>query len=141
MPIPGRKAGVILTNPGRKPAGGLPLNDDDLAPEDRESLRQLREIFAARLPERLAEVDAAWDEARGSGFEPAAFARFHRLVHSLSGAGTTFGYPAVTAVARRMERLLQPLVRGKAAPSAAGERELDGLLAELRQVALQPPAP
>jgi HPt (histidine-containing phosphotransfer) domain-containing protein len=118
------------------------MNEDDLDAEDRESLRQLRELFAARLPERLAEVDAAWEEARGSAFEPAAFARFHRLVHSLSGAGATFGFPAVTAVARRMERLLKPLVREQAAPSAipdGAERELAGLLEELRQAASSSP--
>jgi HPt (histidine-containing phosphotransfer) domain-containing protein len=121
------------------------LNEDDLDvldDEDRESLRQLRELFAARLPERLAEVDAAWDEARGAAFEPAALARFHRLVHSLSGAGATFGFPAVTAVARRMERLLKPLVREKAAPSPipeGAERELAGLLDELREAARPSP--
>lgn len=111
------------------------MNDDELGPEDRESLRQLRETFAARLPARLAEVDAAWEEARAAAFEPAALFRFLRLVHSLAGAGTTFGFPAVTAVAKRMERLLQPLVRAQAAPSAAGAEELAGLLAELRRAA------
>jgi HPt (histidine-containing phosphotransfer) domain-containing protein len=111
------------------------LNEDELSPEDRESLRQLRATFAARLPERLAEVDAAWDDARAAAFEPAALFRFLRLVHSLSGAGTTFGFPAVTAAAKRMERILQPLVREQAAPSAAGERELAGLLEDLRRAA------
>src|SRR5688500_12729520 len=89
----------------------------------------------------MAEIDAAWgawDEARGSGDEPAALARFHRLVRSLAGAGGRVGFPAATAVARRMERLLQPLVRAKAAPTAIPEdavRELAGLLEELRQAA------
>lgn len=111
------------------------MNEDELSPEDRESLRQLRAAFAARLPERLAEVDAAWEEARAAAFEPAALFRFLRLVHSLAGAGTTFGYPAVTEVAKRMERILQPLVREKAAPAADAERELASLLRELRQAA------
>lgn len=122
--------------------GGSALNENDLTAQDRESLRQLRELFATRLPGRLAEIDAAWDEARARGFEPAAFARFHRLVHSLAGAGTTFGYPEVTAAAKRIERLLQPLVRAQAGPAGlpeGTEGELAGLLAELRQAAWLPP--
>ncbi|HEX2644745.1 MAG TPA: Hpt domain-containing protein [Thermoanaerobaculia bacterium] len=101
--------------------------------ERTEELRELRALFARRLPERTAEIEAAWEEARRPGAPPAALGRFHRLVHSLSGSGAVFGYPALTLAARRLEKRLRPLLLGKGPLSAEAEEAALALLAELRR--------
>ena len=58
-------------------------------------LKELQEYFAGRLPERLAELEEAWAAVTASGWEPERLRTLHRLAHSLTGAGSTFGYPEV----------------------------------------------
>ena len=97
----------------------------------------LYQYFAGRLPERLREIEAAWQEARSAGWAGEPLRTFHRLSHSLAGAGATFGFPAVTAAARQLEKALQPAVQGTAPPPS--EADVEELLAGLRRAAGQPP--
>jgi DNA-binding response OmpR family regulator/HPt (histidine-containing phosphotransfer) domain-containing protein len=98
----------------------------------------LRDYFAGRLPERLREVEEAWEQARASDWQPEEARTFHRLSHSLAGAGATFGFPAVTEAARLLEQRLKPVVQGTAAPP--DDDAVAGLLAGLRRASRQPPA-
>jgi HPt (histidine-containing phosphotransfer) domain-containing protein len=57
---------------------------------------------------------------------------FHRLAHSLSGVGTTFGFPEITTAARRLEGVLKAsLATGEPPPPA----EVDAHLRRLREIA------
>lgn len=93
--------------------------------------RDLREYFSERLPHRLREVEDAWRDVRESGWGPEPVKRLHRLAHSLAGTGSTFGFPAVSDAARRLEVLLQGTVEG-AVPPPSPERVKE-LLGELRE--------
>ena len=94
--------------------------------------QELRRYFAGRLPDRLAEVEQARDDARDAGWTGDPLRTFHRLAHSLAGAGATFGHPEVSDLARGLERLLKAAL-GEGAPLR--EDEVDGLLARLREIA------
>jgi diguanylate cyclase (GGDEF)-like protein len=104
-------------------------------------LRDLQQYFASRLPERLEEIEITWQEVRGS-WPPDALRELHRLAHSLTGAGGTFGFPEVTRTARALERYLKER-RDLAEPSGenAAETELrvEALLDDLRKAAQTPP--
>ena len=93
--------------------------------------RDLREYFSERLPHRFREVEDAWRDVRESGWGAEPVRRFHRLAHSLVGTGSTFGFPAVSEAARRLEALLQGTVEGVAPPPESGQ--VEELLGELRQ--------
>jgi periplasmic divalent cation tolerance protein len=93
--------------------------------------RELREYFAGRLPERLAEIEEACRAARDAGFTGEPLRTFHRLVHSLAGAGGTFGFPEVSEVSRGLERLLKPCLGG----APVSETEIEGFLVRLRAIA------
>lgn len=97
----------------------------------------LRDYFAARLPERLREVDEAWEQVRASGWKEEETRTFHRLVHSLTGAGATFGFPAVTDAARALEQRLKPVAQGETPPEDSVIAEL---LAGLHRNAREPAA-
>ncbi|MEA2605074.1 MAG: hypothetical protein QOF89_6066 [Acidobacteriota bacterium] len=73
---------------------------------------ELRLYFAGRLPERLAELEAARAAARDAGWTAEPLRHFHRLAHSLVGTGATFGFPEVTEHARVLERLLKGCLAG-----------------------------
>lgn len=97
-------------------------------------LEEMQRYFAGRLPARIAEVEAARDAARGAGWAGEPLRTFHRLSHSLAGAGATFGFPAVSDLAGRLERRLKAVLAGGPPPTDAEVAKIDDLLARLRDV-------
>jgi HPt (histidine-containing phosphotransfer) domain-containing protein len=92
----------------------------------------LKRYFAGRLPVRLTEIEDSYHAARDAGWTGEPLRTFHRLVHSLAGAGATFGFPEVGNFARRLEHRLAALLRNGGAPPNDPEiREIENLLAEL----------
>lgn len=94
-------------------------------------LQELQEYFAGRLPDRLREIDEAWSRVQASAWSPEPLRELHRLVHSLSGAGTTFGFPEVTRTSRVLERFLKSVLEGSGPEGVADDHVLE-LLAEIR---------
>jgi diguanylate cyclase (GGDEF)-like protein len=96
---------------------------------------ELKRYFAGRLPSRVSEVEAARGAARDAGWVGEPLHTFHRLAHSLSGAGATFGFPEVSAVSSRLEGVLKTALAAGTLPRAG---EIDSLLHRLRELADQP---
>lgn len=78
-------------------------------PKLQDRLAALQNDFQRHLPARMANIQAAWDASRASVQDPAAQAEFFRLVHSLAGAGATFGYRVLGERARDLELRLKVL--------------------------------
>jgi chemotaxis protein histidine kinase CheA len=110
-----------------------PEPPDEPLPE----IGSLQEYFAGRLPIRLHEIDEAWRSVRESAWGAEEVKVFHRLAHSLSGAGATFGFAAVTDAARALERRLKAVLQGQEPMDPA---EVDSLLAALRAAAASGPS-
>lgn len=115
------------------------MMDSALRDETELGSASLRDYFAARLPDRLREVEEAWELARASGWHEMEARTFHRLAHSLAGAGATFGFPAVTDAARLLEQRLKPVAQGTAPPP--DDTVVAELLAGLRRASQMPAAP
>jgi diguanylate cyclase (GGDEF)-like protein len=105
------------------------------SPQPDLELQELRKYFAGRLPERLGEIEQAWAEVRVTGWGAGPLRDFHRLAHSLTGAGSTFGFPEVTRAARELERFLKEALGRMGPPADGSGSRVEALLAELRQVA------
>ncbi|HKI02127.1 MAG TPA: Hpt domain-containing protein [Thermoanaerobaculia bacterium] len=95
---------------------------------------ELRQYFAGRLPHRLAEIEDACRAARDAGWTGEPLRTFHRLVHSLTGAGATFGFPEVSEIARGLEHLLAGLLKRDTPPGEPQIGEIEDFLAGLRPV-------
>ena len=108
------------------------------APPERNVAEDLRRYFAYRLPARISEVEAARDAARDAGWRGEPLRTFHRLAHSLAGAGATFGFPEVSEASRRLESLLKGALDAGSPPEAA---EITDLLTRLRDLAERPLEP
>ena len=89
---------------------------------------ELRRYFAGRLPARLTEVEEAAAAAREAGWAAEPLHHFHRLAHSLVGAGATFGFPGITEHARALERLLKAHLNGGPPPAVSEVAEILGRL-------------
>lgn len=98
----------------------------------------LHEYFAGRLPDRLREIDEAWQAVRESAWNEEAVRLLYRLAHSLSGAGATFGFPAVSEAARALEHRLQTAAKSRGAAPDATPAILESLLERLHQAAREP---
>lgn len=98
----------------------------------------LRDYFAGRLPARLAEIEEAFLEVRATAWSPASLSKLHRLVHSLAGAGGTFGWPEVTEAAREIESFLNNKLGGLTMTVEEAEGRVAEGLAGLRGMASVP---
>ncbi|HWN44066.1 MAG TPA: diguanylate cyclase [Thermoanaerobaculia bacterium] len=105
-------------------------------------LKELQEYFAGRLPERLAELEEAWAAVAESGWETGRVRTLHRLAHSLTGTGSTFGFPEVSRTARVLERFLKAVLEGsRPSGEEAAAGQLERLLEGVRRAAQAPPVP
>ena len=70
--------------------------------------------FAAKLGNRIAEIDAALPELTGEGgVVAAAVYTAHRKVHDLCGIGPTLGFNATGKAARVCEKIMLQASRGE----------------------------
>ncbi|HYG62509.1 MAG TPA: Hpt domain-containing protein [Thermoanaerobaculia bacterium] len=107
----------------------------DIPGDAADEMRELQEQFARRLPERVAEIEEAWQAALGAGWEAGRLRQLFRLAHSLRGAAATFGFADAAAIASRLESLLQEVTASGGPPDEEIARRIAGLVDELRSQA------
>lgn len=98
------------------------------------ALKALSADYAAKLPEKLGQIEQAWERLQQEGWNAESLGDLHRMVHSLSGSGRTFGFTLLSDVARNLELRLKQLAQGQKAPDEAEAHHIQVLLSELRQV-------
>lgn len=69
-------------------------------------LKKLNEDYAASLPAKLAEIKFCWEQLTKSSEQP-DYADLLLKVHSLVGAGATFGFASLSVVAAELESELR----------------------------------
>lgn len=108
-----------------------------LGAEERFAARmlELTAQFQRELPARLATLRQQW-QALHAAWSIEALAALHGSAHNLAGAGSTFGYDALTERARALDRHLKALLSQQAPPEAARWAEIGACFAEL-EVELQ----
>lgn len=71
-------------------------------------LQALRDSYAAQLPAKIGEIRMLWEKLCRIP-APEDLKTLHRLVHSLTGSGDTFGYAELSDAARVMEACLKEM--------------------------------
>jgi len=71
-----------------------------------EKLRILAESYAERLPEKLSDINEVWHQLE-TQWNKEQLDVLHRMVHSLTGSGKTFGFAELSAEARLLEQILK----------------------------------
>lgn len=103
-----------------------------------EQLQVLHNSYAARLPEKIGQIEETWEalvtgECNGEGLKA-----LHRMVHSLAGSGPTFGFAAVGEAARTLEIFLKSILKNGTAPAEVHRTQIAELLTDLQQASLKP---
>lgn len=96
-------------------------------------LKTLSDGYAAKLPEKFAQIEQQWRQLSEDRWDEEGFRELHRMVHSLTGSGKTYGFPAVSEAARNLETCFVQITESKAAPDEEQRKRVRDLLDELRQ--------
>ena len=99
-------------------------------------LKALNEMYAAQLPEKLGQLEAAWHRLEKPEWDEEGWTALHRMVHSLTGSGKTFGFSLLSDVAHKLEQTLKQPLQEKCAPEEEQRKLISVLLSELLQVAM-----
>lgn len=110
------------------------MKDEELA----RTIAALRADYAEQLPRTVAQMEELWRRLAAAETASLQFAELIRMAHSISGAGTTFGLPAATKVARDLEQFLDRLADSGRLPGPAEQKAASSLFAALRRAAVQP---
>lgn len=78
-----------------------------------QQLAALQADFKLTLPEKIAEIENLWQLILADEAGDTAIADCHRMVHSLVGAGGTFGAIVVSTASREVEQSLKLIADGK----------------------------
>jgi diguanylate cyclase (GGDEF)-like protein len=98
-------------------------------------LERLCDAYAAQLPEKLKHIEQAWEQLPQDNWDEEGFQTLHRMVHSLTGSGKTFGFALLSDVARNLEEHLKQVAQTETALSEDQRHHIQKLMSELRQVA------
>jgi HPt (histidine-containing phosphotransfer) domain-containing protein len=101
-------------------------------------LAQLRDHYRRNLGDRLAEIERALDESRRRPAEQDRFEMARTLVHRLHGTAGSFGFPRVSAAARRLEELLERVNVDEPGSWDGVGRDIEQALSGLREAAANP---
>ncbi len=80
--------------------------------ELQEKLRLLAESYAAKLPDKIDQIDQLWGQLQ-SEWNEEGLQMLHRMTHSLTGSGKTFGFAELSSAARILEESLKGLLQSK----------------------------
>jgi len=105
-----------------------------LSPAAQAGLDALRRQFAAELPFKATEISVFWENLLQE-WAPEVAGELYTRVHNLAGTGASFGFPAVSTLARELEELLDPWRRSDRPPPAADAARIHKALNILYDVA------
>jgi len=100
-------------------------------------LELLNAAYVADLPGRLRQIEREWGQWPLDAWDDEKFQTLHRMVHSLTGSGKTFGFALLSEAARTLEEYLKSLAQAKAAPGKEQRKRIQILLENLHQAIKQ----
>lgn len=103
----------------------------DGAAEFQAKLKLMRQKFSDGLPERIQELNAAWQEFVESGHDIKHISVLHRLVHTLTGTAGTFSYKKLSIDARALEIMLKDILDEGVQPTSDQQGQISKMLFEI----------
>lgn len=79
-------------------------------------LKALSDAYAAELPQKMRLIEVAWGHLEHGEWDEDGFQSLHRMVHSLTGSGRTFGFAMLSDAARALENMLAEIMQAKTMP-------------------------
>lgn len=104
-----------------------------------DKLRALNALFIARLPERMREIELAWQHCEQEPLKREHWSILHRLLHTLAGSGGSFGFADLSMQAQAIEKSINSLLESDATESVQGRAELRTNLYQFIQSVIDDP--
>lgn len=102
-----------------------------------DQLQALYDAYAAQLPSRIDQIEAAWAALQQSAWEHDTLNALYLLTHKLAGSGATFGFVPVSETAARLEQYLQGIIGSAVTPTAEQQAQISAYLGALKQVVIE----
>jgi len=100
-------------------------------------LKALSDGYAEQLPAKLAQIEAHWEQLSKLDWDEEGFQALHRMVHSLTGSGKTFGFSALSDAARNLEAFLKQINESKTVLDEEQSNQIQSMITGLHQVAIK----
>lgn len=110
----------------------------DKADSLQKALHALEVMFAAKLPAKLAEIEAAFYQLAKQPTNKEALSLLHRLLHTMAGSAGTFGFDDVGTQARSLEARLKRALAGTLWEAGEFQRFSDEIIVYLAASARAP---
>lgn len=101
-------------------------------------LNALEAEFQKHLPERLQTIQQLLSVIQPNSADPTSLEALHFALHKLAGSGATFGYSALSTLARQWENDVRLLISGKTPPTSQKCDEMQRLFERLLKAATIP---
>ncbi len=105
----------------------------DTHPDIQAKLALLRVSYAEQLPHKYAQIAEAWKALQSKPEERATLAVMHRIAHSLTGSGATFGFDDISTAARLLERQLKELLEAEPTLVAQAQGPIENAMLVLQR--------
>lgn len=99
----------------------------------------IQDTYAKKLLGTIEAIAQAWSSIQADKLNPDALREFHRLAHHLSGSGRTFGYPAISAGAQGIERIIEDALASQSPLSDYQKKKISDIFVHLGQAAQSRP--
>ena len=94
-------------------------------------LAVLRQQYAAKLPGKIQSIEAIWEKClQEHGEHP--WEKMSAECHKLAGSGTSYGYPAVSQIARSLEHFCKKVIENGYQISTDQRKDIQDLLIKLK---------
>ncbi len=99
-------------------------------------METLRKAYLQKLGLRLRKIEGFWNQLTQAEWNWTALRSMHRLVHSMAGSGTTFGFISLSHAAQTLDVLLTAILESNQPPTALQRIQIHALLASLKQAVI-----
>ena len=96
--------------------------------------------YAERLPEKISEIEAAWDSLQASESFGAAASALRNLAHKLAGTAGSYGFSKLSGAAAALENELDTIPKQKRNASQATRTNMQALVDRLVSESRRPDA-
>src|SRR3990172_5497608 len=80
-------------------------------------MKQLAEVYLSESRLKMDELKSKFNVLQSNPRDLKAATELTRLFHNLAGSGASYGFPAISELAKAAEDVLRPVADGKAALS------------------------
>jgi HPt (histidine-containing phosphotransfer) domain-containing protein len=95
-------------------------------------LAELRQQYAANLPGKIQLIEATWEKCLQDPRNEHLWKQMSADCHKLAGSGSSYGYPAVSQIARSLEHFCLKVIENECQIGAEQYQEIQDLLNKLK---------